>query len=351
MMRGPCKDPNCTFSLTKVCVRGNPPDECSHRPLLTEEKLADGEDAHERSGLDSDESLSEVTRLLEVGGAVLDAPTELPTLPASRTLDLDKANAMMEARQTCMIGIVGLPGAGKTASLVSAYLLLAKGEFEGFSYADSVTLRAFEEIARGSRIWVKGNPPEQITAHTTLTDDREAGFLHLRLKRDSDGKFFDLLLPDLPGEWSKELINLNNVARLAFLKSSSVIWLMVDGRQFANADTVSYARYRASLLIERLAELLGEHRPRILLVPTWRDAGAFPATEFTGLSEMATRLGFEIEMAPIASFSWNDAVPPGDGLAKLVELSICPPKLAHAFWPVTEVNREDRSLLMFRGRQ
>lgn len=351
MMQGPCTDPNCTFNLTKVCVRGNSPDECSHRQGGAGDKLADDNDESELPSLGGDDSLSEVTRLIEVGGAVLDAPAELPTLPASRTLDLDKVNAMMEARQTCMIGIVGLPGAGKTASLVSAYLLVAKGEFEGFSYADSVTLRAFEEIARGSRMWVKGNPPEQITAHTTLTDDREAGFLHLRLKRDSDGRIFDLLLPDLPGEWSKELIDFNNVARLAFLKSSSVIWLMVDGRQFANAETVAYARYRASLLIERLAALLCEHRPRILLVPTWRDAGAFPTTELTRLSETATRWGFEIEMAPIASFSWNDDVPPGDGLAKLVELSICPPKLAHAFWPVTEVNQEDRALLTFRGRQ
>ncbi|CAN7783092.1 hypothetical protein LJR296_008161 [Cupriavidus necator] len=350
MMRGPCKDANCTFNLTKVCVRGNPSDECPHRPLLTEGELADDEDERDQSDSDGHESSSDGARLLEVGGAVLDAPTELPTLPPSRTLDLDKANAMMEARQICMIGIVGLPGAGKTACLVSAYLLLAKGEFEGFSFADSATLRAFEEIARGSRMWVKGNPPEQITAHTTLTDDREAGFLHLRLRRDSDGRLFDLLLPDLPGEWSKELIDLNNVARLAFLKSSSAIWFMIDGRQFANDETVAYARYRASLLIERLADLLGEHRPRILLVPTWQDADVFPMAEVAKLSETANGLGFEIEMAPIASFSWNDAVRPGDGVAKLVERSICPPKRTHAFWPATEADQDYRALLAFRGR-
>ncbi|WP_419685097.1 TRAFAC clade GTPase domain-containing protein [Burkholderia theae] len=351
MTRGSCKDANCTFNLTKACVRGNPPDECPHRPLLTEDDLADDEEEREQADSDGAGSSLDVARRLEVGGAVLDAPTELPTLPPSRTLNLDKANAMMGARQTCMIGIVGLPGAGKTACLVSAYLLLAKGEFEGFSFADSMTLRAFEEIARGSRMWVKGNPPEQITAHTTLTDDREAGFLHLRLRRDRDGRLFDLLLPDLPGEWSKELIDLNNVTRLAFLKSSSVIWLMVDGRQFANDETVAYARYRASLLIERLADLLGEHRPGILLVPTWRDADVFPAAEVTGLAETAIRLGFEFEMAPIASFSSNDAISPGDGVAELMERSICPPKRAHAFWPATEAEQDDRALLMFRGRQ
>jgi hypothetical protein len=351
MTRGPCKDANCTFNLTKVCVRGNPPDECPQRPVLTEIEAPDDDEEREQSDLDGDDSASDVTRLLDIGGAVLESPSELPTLPPSRTLDIDQANAMMVARQTCMIGIVGLPGAGKTACLVSAYLLLAKGEFEGFSFADSATLRAFEEIARGSRMWVKGNPPEQITAHTTLSNDREAGFLHLRLRRDGDGKLFDLLLPDLPGEWSKELIDLNNGERLAFLQSSSVIWFMVDGRQFANEGAVAYARYRASLLIERLAELLGEHRPRILLVPTWHDAGAFPAAEVDGLFAIAKRLGFDIEMAPIASFSWNVAVQPGEGVAKLVERSICPPKRTHAFWPVTEADQDDRALLAFRGRQ
>lgn len=350
-MRGSCKDANCTFNLTKACVRGNPPDECPHRLLLPEGEHLDDEVEREQSNPDGNESSSDVARLLEIGAAVLDTPAELPSLPPSRTLDLDRANAMMMARQTCMIGIVGLPAAGKTACLVSAYLLLAKGEFAGFSFADSETLRAFEEIARGSRVWVKGSPPEQITVHTTLSDDREAGFLHLRLRRDSDGRLFDLLLPDLPGEWSKELIDLDNRQRLAFLKSSSVIWFMVDGRQFANDATVAYARYRAGLLIERLADLLGDHRPRILLVPTWQDAGAFPPAEVDTLSETAARLGFGIEMAPIASFSWNDAVSPGEGVAELVERSICPPKRNHAFWPVTEADQDDRALLVFRGRQ
>lgn len=351
MMRGPCKDENCTFNLTKMCVRGNLPDECSHRQALTENEILDAEEEREQLTPSGDASTPDVVQLLELGGAVLKAPRELPTMPPSRTLNLEQASAMMQARQTCLVGIVGLPGAGKTACLVSAYLLLAKGEFEGFSFADSVTLRAFEEIARGSRMWVKGNPPEQITAHTTLTDDREAGFLHLRLRRNIDGRLFDLLLPDLPGEWSKELIDLDNVARLAFLKSASAIWFMVDGRQFANDETVAYARYRAGLLLERLANLLGEQRPRILLVPTWQDADVFPAVEVANLFETANGLGFEIDMAPIASFSWNDTVQPGDGVAQLVESTICPPKRSHTFWPVTERDQNDRALMAFRGVQ
>lgn len=351
MTRGACQDSNCTFNLTKVCVRALPPEECPHRLLLAEDQVVVEEDEPEEPDHQTDASTPAHSRHLDIGGAVLEPPSELPTLPPSRTLDMSGANAMMEERSTCMIGIVGLPGAGKTACLVSAYLLLAKGEFEGFSFADSETLRAFEEIARGSRIWVKGTPPEQITPHTTLSNDREAGFLHLRLRRGSDGRLFDLLLPDLPGEWSKELIDLKNGERLGFLRSSSVIWLMVDGRQFANGMTVAYARYRTSLLIERLSELLNGHRPRILLVPTWQDAGEFPAAEMEGLTQSAAKWNFEIELAPIASFSWNDAVRPGEGVARLVERSVCAPTRAPSFWPVTQADKDDRALAAFRGRQ
>jgi len=272
---------------------------------------------------------------MALSGPVLQPPTELPTLPPSRTLSIAQANAMMESRRTCMVGIVGLPGAGKTACLVSAYLLLAKGQFDGFSYADSDTLRAFEEISRGSRSWVKGNPPEQITAHTTISNDREAGFLHLRIRRHSDSQLFDLLLPDLPGEWSKELIDLSSAERLNFLRSSSVIWLMVDGRHFADDSVVAYARYRASLLLERLSELLGDHKPRILVVPTWQDAGQFPVDEAAKLKGDGTKWGFNVEMAPIASFSWNDDISPGDGVAKLVARSIATQNYAPEFWPVS----------------
>jgi hypothetical protein len=350
-MRGPCPDSNCTFNMTRVCVRGLPSEECPNRPLLEDSEDTVNEEKAEKPDQLGDSAASSDVSSIDPGGAVLQRPTELPTLPPSRTLGIAEANAIMEARPTCMIGIVGLPGAGKTACLVSAYLLLAKGECKGFSYADSETLRAFEEIARGSRTWVRGNPPEQITVHTTLSNDREAGFLHLRLKRESDCKIFDLLLPDLPGEWSKQLIDLNDSGRLEFLRSSSVIWFMVDGRQFANEGTVAYARYRASLLLERLSELLDVHRPRVLIVPTWHDAGEFPTAEAEALAATAARWGFETEMVPIASFSWNAEVAPGDGVARLVERSISPPTQAVPFWPETEADKNDRALAAFRGRQ
>jgi hypothetical protein len=350
-MRGPCQNSSCTFSATNTCVLGNPPEDCENRPLI------DGDDdddvAEDEPGTEEAEEETPVADAARgsgvVGMPVLTAPDDgMRSLPASRTLGIAQVNAIMENRPACLVGIVGLAGAGKTAALVSAYLLLSNGVFEGFSYADSDTLRAFEEITRASRIWQKGNPPEQITVHTTLSNDREAGFLHLRLRRDADDRIFDMLLPDLPGEWSRALIDRNDADRLEFLKSSSVIWMMVDGRQFANAARVTRARYRAKLLIERLADMLDGSRPRLMIVPTWQDKIAFPQAEADTLRECGRSFGFEVDLAPIASFSWDEDMEPGHGVADLFSRTLTAGPPPPDFWPVTDRSADDRKLASYR---
>ncbi len=351
-MRGPCENSNCTFNATGSCVIGNPPEDCSHRPVIGDDsdnfpEFETGDEA-EVDEADDEANGSVATSL---GGAVLSPPDEdLPTFPASRTLGILQANAMMEDRPTCLVGIVGLAGAGKTAALVSAYLMLAQGQFEGFSYADSDTLRAFEEIAGASRTWNRGNPPEQITSHTTLSNDREAGFLHLRVRRNADGRLFDILLPDLPGEWSRALIDRTDGDRLSFLGAASVIWLMVDGRQFVDDGRVANARYRAILLIERLADLLGNRRPRIIVVPTWQDKQPFPQEEADRLAACGARFGFDVDTVPIASFSWNEEVDPGHGIPKLFADTLAARPSPPEFWPEADPDIGGRKLAAFRRK-
>lgn len=354
-MRGACTNPNCTFNATRSCVLGNPPEDCPHRPVVEDDDEELEEDDQttdvESEGKHEEETSSHDAAATSLGGAVLTAPDDdLPFLPASRTLGIEQANAMMESRPTCMVGIVGLAGAGKTAALVSAYLLLSRDQFEGYSHADSDTLRAFEEITGASRTWQEGSPPEQITSHTTLSNDREAGFLHIRLWRHADHRLFEILLPDLPGEWSKALIERNDTDRLLFLRSASVIWLMVDGRQFAYDHKLPRARYDAQMLIERLADLLQDRRPKIFVVPTWQDSEPFPQKEADDLAAYAGSFGFKAELAPIASFSWNDDMEPGHGVANLFDRSLCAIPPPPEFWPDTEAEDGDRRLQAFRGR-
>ncbi|HEP6277981.1 hypothetical protein QZM46_07675 [Burkholderia vietnamiensis] len=272
----------------------------------------------------------------DLGSAVLTRPDEIPRLPSSLTMGLEEATSLMAKRHTTMVGILGLPDSGKTACLVSAYLLLARGKFEGYDYVDSASLMAFEQISRGSRTWTKGDEPAQLTTHTEMADDRQAGFLHFRLRRQEDDRFFDMLMPDLPGEWSRALIDKTDSNRFAFLGYASVIWLMVDGRAFADPKKKGYATYRAEVLVERLSAILPTPRPRIILVPSWRDIGEFPADAYQRICEEGRRHDMKIALAPIASFSFGE-VPPGSGVASLIDMTLNHDRPSPDFWP------EDRS--------
>lgn len=112
--------------------------------------------------------------------------------------------------------------------------MVANAALNGWTFADSKSLMGFEEIARGARDWNEGSPPDQMTMHTEMTDDRRAGFLHLRLVRKSDGRRVDLALPDLPGEWTTKLVTSAQSDRLEFMKAAEVTWIVLDGRTLAD---------------------------------------------------------------------------------------------------------------------
>jgi hypothetical protein len=338
MAQGSCRLSECTFNVTGACVLNHPVEQCLNRSVPDEaaggvEEHAGAEEHARTSG-----PSTTVRSSIDLGSAVLRRPDETPRLPSSLTMGLEEATSLMTSRHTTMVGILGLPDSGKTACLVSAYLLLARGMFEGYDYADSATLMAFEQISRGSRLWTKGDEPGQLTAHTEMADDRQAGFLHLRLRRQEDGQFFDMLMPDLPGEWSKALIDKSDSNRFAFLGSASVIWLMVDGRAFADPKSKGYATYRAEMLVERLSVILPTPRPRIILVPSWRDIGEFPRDAYLSICEEGRRHGMNIALAPVASFSSGE-LPPGTGVATLIHMTLNHDRPSPDFWP------DDRSPL------
>ncbi|HEY8602734.1 TRAFAC clade GTPase domain-containing protein [Tsuneonella suprasediminis] len=340
MALGNCQLDECTFNVTGQCVLNRPVSQCFNRLGFVDDSAPDDDESEVHTEDDGED-------LPTLGGAVLRGPEETPRLPSSLTMGLEEARSLMTRRHTTMVGILGLPDSGKTACLVSAYLLLARGTFTGYRYADSSTLMAFEQISRGSRAWSKGDEPGQLTVHTEMADDRQAGFLHFRLRRNEDGRFFDLLMPDLPGEWSQALIDKADGERFSFLGSATVIWLMVDGRAFANPKTRNYAIYRAEMLVERLAVVLPNPRPRIILVPSWKDIGDFPVDAYNRIRDEGLKHEMEISLAPIASFSFGD-VAPGSGVAELIDVTLNHDRTAPEFWPDAG-HRGTRTLVRFRS--
>lgn len=347
MAQGSCRLPECTFNVTGACVLNRPVGQCANRndPGKASSGLEKADEVD--MGARAADLLTKGLPSADLGSAVLTRPDEMPRFPASLTMGLEEATSLMTKRHTTMVGILGLPDSGKTACLVSAYLLLAKGAFEGYDYADSASLMAFEQISRGSRHWTKGDEPGQLTIHTEMADDRQAGFLHFRLRRHEDGRFFDLLMPDLPGEWSKALIDKTDSGRFAFLGSASVIWLMVDGRAFADPVKKRYATYRAEMLVERLAAILPTPRPRVILVPSWLDIGKFPTDAYDSICEEGGRHGMRIDLAPIASFSFGE-VPPGSGVAALIDKTLNHDRESPDFWP-DDLSSGTRTLACFRS--
>jgi hypothetical protein len=248
-----------------------------------------------------------------------------------------------------VVGILGSPDAGKTASLVSLYLLLSRARLEGFEFCDSRTLVAFEEIGRGARHWNDGRVPQQMSTHTELADERIAGFLHLRLRHTESAEKFDFLLPDLPGEWSTSLVDNNRTDRLAFLKSADVIWFMLDGRKLIDPRTRILATHRAKLMIQRICAFLAPSIPRLLFVITRLDMGRPTEQTLKSLKEEAAAHSVSTEIVHIASFTENPEVKAGTGLSQLLTRTVAVEGGVRVeFWADDADRTGSRAMLRFR---
>lgn len=312
-MPGRCRQENCTVAETGVCLLNNAPATC---PNYSVEE--DGATTH-----DVTETLT--PPLME--------PPKNPRFPLSLAMTPTQTRELMGGRYCRLVGILGAPDAGKTASLVSLYLLVARDKLSGFTFADSRSLMAFDDISQGARRWNEGHPPEQLTTHTELVDDRSAGFLHLRLRPAGHEAAVDLLLPDLPGEWSTALVDNTRVDRLEFLKRADVVWLMVDGRQLSDPPTRQLALHRTKLLMQRLVSIVMPS-PQAILVVTRLDQGEPDQVAIDILHDEARAIGLSLEVVSIASFA-EGAVAPGTGIADLIAMSTRSVRATPAFWPDT----------------
>ena len=308
-MLADCSQENCTVGTTGQCLLNHEPASgCPHYHAL----------AQELESVMSDELLSE--------------PVQNASFPSSNTLTEDGLSFLMSSRYCTMIGIIGPPDSGKTAALVSLYLLLSYGRLADIEFADSKSLMAFDEISRGARRWTDGSLPQQMTAHTELSDDRAAGFLHLRVRASSLEVPVDFLLPDLPGEWSTAMVEESRHDRLAFLHRADVIWLMVDGSRLAQKATRLASIHRTKLYLQRLKQFFPE-LPRVILVVTRADTEAVSDKTLEIISKEAIELGIDLSVQAISSFSTNPDVPAGTGIPELIQASIGKETGAVEFWP------------------
>lgn len=341
-MSGSCSYPGCTVDDTGICALERQPASCSNRVTnqsgldsLTDEFDRD-KDSIDTSGL---------------GAAVLGQPVQGSVLGSSRALGLGALDVLMSSRYVNVVGILGDPESGKTACLASLYLLVSHAKLEGWSFADSKSLSAFEDIARGARDWNDGTAPEQMTVHTELADDNGPGFLHLKLTRASDGRRFDLALPDIPGEWTQAFVSTGRSERLDFMKSAEAVWVVLDGRALADIEKRHGVITRVGQLTQRLHTLMDGRLPRMLIVVTHSDAHDLDETVVNRLQTELGRRGASAEVLGVAPFSDSpNKIPAGFGLAGLIDRTVATTKDRPVFWPFTDSPDGSRAFIRYRRK-
>jgi len=338
-MSGSCSFEGCSYDETGLCALSVEPSICTKR-LVNQIKS----DLEHVSIPDSKLQSSEL-----LGAPVLAQPESSSSLVSSRTLGLEELSLLMSSRYVNVVGILGDPESGKTACLASLYLLVSHAKLDGWCFADSRSLAAFEDIARGARDWNNAVIPDQMTVHTELKDHQTPGFLHLRLKRNSDGRRVDFALPDVPGEWTQALVTSARSDRLDFMRSADTIWIVLDGRLLADLEKRQGQIARVGQLTGRLKTMFEERTPRLLIVVTHRDAHVLSEDVTSRLRKEVLRRGANVEIVNVAPFSNNqDNVPAGFGLANLIDMTVGESATRPPFWQATSPDDSQRAFLSYR---
>lgn len=326
-----CNKEGCTLGQTGKCVLDHVPKDCPDRLAFL---------------FQNQEDLNKVS-----SSETLTSPVQLDRLKGSNVLTVEQMDALIRQRYCQTVGILGVPNSGKTACLVSFYLMVAHNKLDGYEFRDSKTIMAFEEIASGAKKW-GDKQPEQFTVHTEILDERSAGFLHVRLFSEKSKRDVDLLLPDVPGEWSTSFIDSNQTDRLGYLKSAECVLLMVNGQDIINTATRRQTLHRVSLLIQRLSAFLEDIKPKLTLVVTHRDRCDEVISKLGKIEELAQNEGFVFNVVEIASFSDNDEFVPGSGISHLID-TILETKGdgAQEFWPAEKFGNIERQMMMYQQKQ
>jgi len=339
---GRCDNPNCTVATTGNC-------------LLSHARLEDCPhfSAANTSDLDSPASI-ESTQLQE---EVIEAPIKSGrNFHLGNELGSDDAVEIMRARYTHLIGVLGSTEAGKTCLLSSLYLLASAGALPApYEFCGSLTLQAFEDRARGLREWKNGTLPDQLADRTVLSDPRQPSLLHLAVQKiDDDGQEVrtDMLVTDLPGEWTDNLVaRAANAKSFEFLRRSDGIILVVDG-VVLTSTTRHVEIQRMRNFSERLAHDVGISRdtPFVLLVSKADEIEMQEPPIVRDLRDHISALGFPVSVVIASAFSRRpQEVKSGTGVFEAFEAILSYRTTGNRNGLPAFANGSGRSFQRFRG--
>lgn len=321
MLLGACSYQNCTVQTTGKCLLSVPdPNNCSNFSPSSVLQQA----AHQT---DLEEPLAEETPTKVEPPASPLASVSARTFAWGYELGTSDALQLMQARYTHLIGVLGTTDAGKTCFLSSLYLMASNRLLpEPYRFAGCLSLQAFEDRVRGLRQWESGALANQLVDHTILDDPRQPSLLHLAL-RESNGerKRFDLLLTDLPGEWTDNLIDsANNASSFEFLQRADGIVLVIDGNRLLSDDR-HLELQNMRIFCERLAQDVGValSTPIIILVSKADEIESKMPPHAIELEDFIKGLGFPARTILCAAISRTPKkIPNGTGVFEAIEAII-----------------------------
>jgi len=339
---GACEKLDCTVATTGRCLISHPdPLDCLH--------FRSGSDVVELSVEAPEVEATESTGDEDV----LPISTVGRTFHQGIELGADDAVEIMRARYAHLIGVLGSTDAGKTCLLSSLYLMASGGTLPaGYQFAGSLTLQAFEDRARGLREWEKGALPSQLVDHTVLAHPRQPSLLHLAIQeKAANRRRVDLLLTDLPGEWTDNLVlRAANAPSFEFLHRADGIIIVVDGKLLVS-DRQFVEVQRIRQFIERLSTDVGIGRdvPFVLVISKSDEIAMQMPEGAIELKEYLESLGYRATAVSAAAFSrLPNEVKSGTGVFEAIETLINSEPIGHngSILPATST---DRSFQKFKS--
>ncbi len=330
-----CSKPDCTFAITGTCLEStnDPTHNCLHLKKVEVLSLSPSEGDSGEGFEEADDSVRQFSSSLELG--------------------LQDAARLMQSKYVRLVGILGQVEAGKTCLFTSLYLQLTGRHLcPKYRFVASDTLLGFEQRARHLRDWSQGRIPDQIVDHTRLGHSRSPAFLHLAIQ-DAQGVRHDLLLPDLPGEWTTRLLSdTSTVERFSFLSRSDIVVIVLDAPTFAHLRTRNNAIADATHLLARLADdiQLPKSIPILLAVTKCDETEGQIPSDLIRVADVATGHGYSVTTVALAAFPTHSAkLPTGFGIDILLShlTSDC---LRIEKSVTTRFDGEDRSYLKARGQ-
>jgi hypothetical protein len=251
-----CDEPGCPIATEGRCLEGFPDGAgCPH--LQPAAATVDGD---ERPATDADDSELDATGSGDEESPEGDEESpeeeeeEWVQLGSDVALSVSEADDVAGERGATVVLVAGEYEAGKTTLLVELYARFLHGSFDGWAFAGSRTLMAFDK-----RHFPTRQASGRSTPTTERTQDEDMRVLHLRL---ASGPREVVLMPsDIRGEFFEHLIDGAPVAdEVPLAARSDKVLILINGAKIADGYQRQEAMMRAQMLVGALTEKGGVSR-------------------------------------------------------------------------------------------